>query len=49
MLYLLSKLIPVPMRSTYGVCADGEVTHHEHATWVQWRDRIFRHRVQALT
>lgn len=49
MLYLLSKLIPVPMRSTYGVCAEnGVVTAREHATWWQWRDRIFRLRTIAV-
>lgn len=39
--YLLSKLIPVPMRSSYkAVPADGD-PFPEKATWVQWRGRTF--------
>jgi hypothetical protein len=42
-MYRLSKLIPVRMRSTYGVeLGDDQWT--ETATWWQWRGRIFRHR-----
>lgn len=49
MLYLLSKLIPVPMRSTYGVVnADGADPGHEYATWWQWRGRIWRHRTEPV-
>lgn len=40
MLYRLSKLIPVPMRTTY--TADGQ---RQHAVWVQWRHHIWRHRI----
>lgn len=47
--YLLSNLIPVPMRSRYGMRHDdGPITWYR-ATWVQWRHRIFRHRVQEVT
>jgi hypothetical protein len=41
MLYRLSKLIPVPMRSRYGT----EDRGIERACWWQWRGRIFRHRI----
>lgn len=40
MRYLLSKLVPVPMRSTYGMKPDVIVG----ARWVQWRDRTWRYR-----
>lgn len=50
--YLLSLLIPVRMGSTYGVLDDG--THRlgddgrEHATWWQWRWKVYRHRRRPL-
>ncbi len=56
MRYKLSKLIPVPMRSTYGMAWDpaslpAGVTvsgsTRQTSTWWQWRDRIMRHRVTA--
>ena len=37
MRYRLSKLIPVPMRSTVST-ADGRW----HINWLQWRDRPYR-------
>jgi hypothetical protein len=43
MLYRLSKIIPVPMKSTYGV-EDVGVQRIQRATWWQWRGHIFRHR-----
>jgi hypothetical protein len=43
MLYRLSKIIPVPMKSEYGV-EDAGVQRIQRATWWQWRDRIYRHR-----
>lgn len=46
-MFALSKLIPVPMRSRYGAPGDGYSATHK-ATWIQWRGRIFRHRVTAL-
>ena len=42
MRYLLSKLIPVRMRSTYGTAAG-----RERATWWQFRGHVYRHRVAA--
>lgn len=48
MRYLLSKIIPVPMRTRYGLVeADGS-TSRWTASWVQFRGRIFRHRVTAV-
>jgi hypothetical protein len=57
--FWLSKLVPVPMSSTYGVIgqvalAEGGVIDEtgkwrEHATWVQWRGRIYRHHITRLT
>jgi hypothetical protein len=45
MLYRLSFLIPVRMRSTYGRSNDDGLTYRdERATWWQFRGRIFRHR-----
>ncbi|MGH9005874.1 MAG: hypothetical protein ACRDYV_22335 [Acidimicrobiia bacterium] len=41
--YLLSKLIPIPMRSTYGVDDAGK-KRRQRARWWQWRGRIYRHR-----
>ncbi len=43
MLYRLSKLIPVPMSSTYHT-DDGP----EHAVWIQWRDRVLWRRRSPL-
>ena len=40
MVYWLSKLIPVPMHSTYW--AEGR---RESCRWWQWRGRVFRHRL----
>lgn len=45
--YNLTKLVPVPMRITYEVI-DGDSTWREHASWVQWRGRILRHRITPL-
>lgn len=39
MMYMLSKIIPVPMRSTYRVEPGDQ---RETTTWWQWRDRIWR-------
>jgi hypothetical protein len=61
--YLLSYILPVPMRSTYRVIDEAHVqknalgtvwledivSHSERARWWQWRDLIFRHRVEVLT
>jgi hypothetical protein len=60
-LYLLSKVIPVPMSSTYGVTVtspgslttDGTSgtmsffgpTQRRTSRWVQWRGRVYRHRI----
>lgn len=49
MLYRLSKLIPVPMRSTYGQRHDGDPITWYRATWVQWRGHIWRHRIEAAS
>lgn len=43
MLYRLSKLIPVVMRSTY--TADGR---RQRSTWVQWRGRVLAHHVTPI-
>jgi hypothetical protein len=43
MLYRLSKLIPVPMRTTY--TANGE---RRRSTWVQWRDHIWAHHMTSV-
>ena len=52
MLYRLSKLVPVPMRSTYKhgrFTSDGPIeTHRERSTWWQWRSRIYRMRTTTL-
>lgn len=56
MRYKLSKLIPVPMRSTYGLRFDpGSLpaglsisgSTLTTSTWWQWRNRIMRHRITA--
>lgn len=47
MKYRLSRLIPVRMRSTYGVIVPPTPTGElvtERATWWQWGNRIFGHR-----
>lgn len=52
----VSKLVPVPMRSTYSVGISGTYDPAsspsvlpempvETARWWQWRGRVFRHRV----
>jgi hypothetical protein len=49
MLYRLSKLIPVRMRSTYFAGGDDDAEWaKERASWWQWRGHIFRHRVTRL-
>lgn len=51
MLYLLSKLIPVPMRSSYETTeANARLAgpRRERATWWQWRGHVYRHRVTRL-
>ncbi len=54
MRYKLSKLIPVPMRSTYGFgpftglpAGVTASSTRQTSTWWQWRDRILRHRITA--
>lgn len=42
--YLLTFIVPVPMRSTYRT--DGA---RFRDTWTQWRGRVMRHRSVALT
>jgi len=46
MRYAMSKIIPVPMRSRYGVELGGK-SFNEKASWIQWRGRIFAHKVSA--
>lgn len=49
MLYLLSKFIPVPMRSTYHVLAGPRAGQRVTTTWWQWRDRVWSvHTVPVL-
>jgi hypothetical protein len=55
MLYLLSKVVPVRMASTYGVIVESAPESvsvsgavRERATWWQWRGRIWRHRREAV-
>lgn len=43
-LYRLSQLIPVPMRSNYAVVS-GQVRIPQLSTWWQWRGRVYRHRI----
>ena len=38
MLYALSKIVPVLMRSTYGY-SSSEGEGRETCTWIQWRGR----------
>jgi hypothetical protein len=45
--YILSKLIPVPMHSTYGV-GDDATARLQHSDWWQWRGRVYRHRVTPV-
>lgn len=42
--YHLSRLVPIPMRTTYRV-SNGGPWRAESARWVQWRGRIMRHHV----
>ena len=44
MRYRLSSVIPMRFRSTYGVERVGAM-QRVTSTWVQWRGRIFRHRL----
>jgi hypothetical protein len=53
--YRLSKLIPVPMRSTYGVVVAAEsdtvqvqALRRQRSTWWQFRGHVFRHRIAVL-
>ncbi len=46
--YHLSKLVPVPMRSTYSA-SDGIAERDERASWWQWRGRVFAHRIVLLS
>jgi len=46
MLYLLSKILPMPMRTSY--CVGDENGPRQRSTWVQWRGRAFRHRITRL-
>jgi hypothetical protein len=45
MRYLLSFVVPVAFRSNYSRVEDDGSLTREHASWVQWRGRIFRHKV----
>lgn len=42
MRYLLSKIIPVRMRSSYGVVTSTGVVP-QRSDWWQWRGRAYRH------
>lgn len=42
--YLLSKAIPVLMRSKYGLVEDDGTVTHWRTRWVQWRDRYWMQR-----
>ena len=46
--YLLSKVVPVPMRSTYQVHPDKGSDYPERSTWWQWRGRVYRYRPTRL-
>lgn len=48
MLYRLSKLIPVPMRSTYGVEAGSGDVREERARWWQWRGIVWGHWTRTI-
>lgn len=48
MKYRLSKLIPMHMQSTYERSHNDGPFVPEHASWWQWRDRIFAHRITPL-
>jgi hypothetical protein len=43
LMYLLSKLLPVPMRTTYVASVDGH-SDLVSARWWQWRGRCVRQR-----
>jgi len=46
--YWLSKLVPIRMRSVYGV-SDGTQRWGERAVWWQWRDRVYRVHTEVCT
>ncbi len=52
-MYTLSKIIPIPMKSCYGVENPTEYEQNlgvtrECATWWQWRGKIYNHRIQTF-
>ena len=42
--YHVSRALPLPMRSTYGVIGPNS-SWTERARWWQWRGRVFAHRI----
>lgn len=46
-MYKLSKIIPVFMRTRYGLIQDGGYSVNYKASWIQYRGRVFAHKVTA--
>lgn len=47
LLYKLSKVIPVRMRTKYGTGLDPD-NYRWKSTWWQWRNHIWHHRTKNL-
>lgn len=44
--YQLSRIIPMPMSTNYGLVQDDGSHAQYHTSWWQWRGRIYNHIIE---